>query len=60
MGVIQTTKDTEDHRLNLHQRMNMWAQQEGIEIDSGVFFSKDTIKDIVELWPNPADGYASL
>ena len=40
--------------------MNMWAQQEGIEIDSGVFFSKDTIKDIVELWPNPADGYASL
>ena len=46
----------EDHQLNLQQRMTLWAQQEGIEIDSGVFFSKETIKDIVELRPNLADG----
>lgn len=59
-ALFQNTKDMEDHSLNLQQWMTGWAQQEGIKIDSGVFFTKDTIKDIVELRPNPAEGYASL
>ena len=58
--LFQTTKEMEDRRLNLQQRMTMWAHQEGIKIDSGVFFSKDIIKDIVEPRPNPSEGYALL
>lgn len=33
---------------------------DGIEIDHGVFFSKETIDDIVKLRPNPEDGHPML
>lgn len=59
-SLFQNTKAMEHHRLNLQQRMNTWVKKEGIEIDSGVFFLKDTIKDSVELQLIPAKGYASL
>ena len=31
--------------------MSTWSKQEGIEIDTGIFFP--TVKDIVDLLPNP-------
>ena len=54
------SKHTEDHRLNLNKCMKEWPAQLGIEINQGVYFSKDTIDDIVKLPPNPGDGYHAL
>lgn len=54
------SKHTEDHRLNLDKCMKEWSAQLGIEFDQGVFFSKDTIDDIVKLPPNPGDGRPRL
>jgi hypothetical protein len=57
---FQTSKHTDDHRLNVDKRMKEWSTQRGIEIDQGVFFSKETIDDIVKLRPNPGDGHPTL
>jgi hypothetical protein len=59
-ALFQTSKHTEDHRLNLEKRMREWATMNGVEIDHGVFFSKETIEDIVKLRPNPGDGHPTL
>jgi hypothetical protein len=59
-ALFQTTKHTEDHRLNLEKKMREWSTLNGIEIDHGVFFSKETIEDIVKLRPNPGDGHPTL
>jgi hypothetical protein len=55
-ALFQTRKHTEDHWLNLKKRMQEWSTMHGTEIDHGVFFSKDTIDDIVAMakpggWP---------
>jgi len=59
-ALFQTSKHTEDHRLNLEKRMREWSTLNGTEINHGVFFSKDTIDDIVKLRPNPGDGHPTL
>lgn len=59
-ALFQTSKHTEDHRLNLEKKMREWSMLHGIEIDHGVFFSKETIEDIVKLRPNPGDGHPTL
>jgi hypothetical protein len=59
-ALFQTSKHTEDHRLNLEKRMREWSAIHGVEIDHGVFFSKETIDDIVKLRPNPGDGHPTL
>ena len=59
-ALFQTSKHMEDQRLNLEKRMRQWSTLNGTEIDHGVFFSKETIEDIVKLKPNPGDGHPML
>ena len=54
------SKHTEDHRLNLEKKMREWSTIHGTDIDHGVFFSKETIEDIVKLRPNPGNGHPTL
>jgi hypothetical protein len=58
-ALFQTTKHFKDHRLNLDKRMKEWLAQNGVEIDHGVFFAKDTIDNIVKVRPSPGDGHST-
>jgi hypothetical protein len=40
--------------------MKEWSSQQGIAIYYGVFFSKDTIDDIVKVQPSLGDGHPTL
>ena len=59
-ALFQTSKHTEDHRLNLEKWMKERSGQHRIEIDHKIFFSKETIDDTVKLRPNPADEHWML
>ena len=59
-GLFKTSKEVEDHRLNISKCMAVWAKENGIPIDQSIFFLKETIEDIVKLRPNPGGATASL
>jgi hypothetical protein len=46
--MFKTTKETEDHRMNLERAIKEWSQAQGIEVDRSIFFSKETVDDIVK------------
>jgi hypothetical protein len=58
--LFKTTKETDDHRTNLHREMLTWSQSNGIAIDRSVFFSKETMEDIVKMRFNPVGLSATL
>ena len=58
--LVKTTKATEDHRMNLYQKMAEWSKKMGIDINRGIFFPKDSIDDIVKLRFNPMGISATL
>jgi hypothetical protein len=59
-GLFKTSKEVEDHRLNIAKRMALWSKTHGIPIDHSVFFVKETIEDIIKLRSNPGGATASL
>jgi hypothetical protein len=58
--LFKTTKETDDHRTNLHREMMKWSQGQGIAIDRSIFFSKETMEDIVKMRFNPVGLSATL
>lgn len=60
LKLVKTTKETEDHRMNLYRKMAEWSKKMGIDIDRGIFFTKETIDDIVKLRFNSAGICATL
>jgi hypothetical protein len=57
---FQKTKDIDDQRCILGKYMAEWSKVMGIEIDTGVFYNKETMEDIVKVRPNSAEGLATL
>jgi hypothetical protein len=58
--LFKTTKETDDHRDNLERAMKEWSQQQGIEIDKSIFFTKETMDDIVKMHFNSVGLSATL
>ena len=48
-ALFQKSKETEDPQ----EEVEVCIEQNDIEIHTGKFSSKDTIKDIIKLYPNP-------
>jgi hypothetical protein len=59
-ALFKTSKDREDHRLNIQKRMAVWSKENGIPIDHSIFLASDTIDDIVKLRPNPGGASATV
>jgi uncharacterized membrane protein YgcG len=59
-GLFKTSKEVDDHRLNISKRMAVWSRANGIPIDHSTFFLKETIEDIVKIRSNPGGATASL
>jgi hypothetical protein len=51
--MFKTSKSTDDARANIMKGMEMFAKEEGIEIDRSVFLGEEVIKDIMKVRPNP-------
>lgn len=51
--LFKTTKEVDDHRMNLHREMAEFASKEGIGIDRSIFFAKELIEDIVKMRFDP-------
>ena len=52
---FQQTKELAQHHHNLRVGMMTWSKQSGMDIDKAPFFTKATIKDIVNLNFNPGE-----
>ncbi len=57
-GLFTQTKSIEMHRLHIKEHMKTWARAQGVTINKGIFFSKQTIEDIMHLQFNPSGGVA--
>lgn len=57
-GLFTQTKSIETHRLHIKEHMKNWARTQGVTINKGIFFSKQTIEDIMHLRFNPSGGVA--
>jgi len=57
-GLFTQTKSIETHRLHIKENMKNWARAHGVTINKGIFFSKQTIDDIMHLRFNPSGGVA--
>ena len=58
--LFKTSKEIEDHRLNIAREMRKWSKSMGIEIDRTMFLPKDVIDDLVKLRFNPVGVHVSL
>jgi hypothetical protein len=58
--LFKTSKEADDHRMNLHREMMTWSQEKGIAMDRSIFFAKETIEDIVKMRFNPVGLATSL
>ena len=58
--LVKTTKETDDHRMNLHRKMFEWSKSNGIDIDRSIFFAKEMIEDIVKMRFNSVGLSATL
>ncbi len=52
------TKSLDTHRLHLRKAMQLWARNNGVSINRGVFLSKIAVDDIVNLRFNPGGSAA--
>jgi hypothetical protein len=52
------TKSLDTHRLHIKEAMNLWARNNGVTINRGIYFTKPTIEDIVNLRFNPGGSAA--
>jgi hypothetical protein len=59
-ALFKTSKDREDHRLNMQKRMQVWSKNNGIPINHSVFLHSETIEDIIKLRLNPGGASATL
>ena len=57
-SIFQTTKNVDVHRRHLQFNMATWAQNQGVEIDQGIYFEQKSVQDIVNLQFNPGQGVA--
>lgn len=46
-SLFKSTNNVCNHCANIDKALKECAKHQGIEIDDGIFFNKDTIKDIV-------------
>jgi hypothetical protein len=47
--MFKTTKETDDHWMNIERAIREWSQTQGGEIDRSIFFSKETVDNIVKM-----------
>jgi hypothetical protein len=47
--MFKTSKNVEDARSNIMSAMEMFAKEEGIEIDRSVFLTEDVVKDVMKV-----------
>ena len=52
-GYFMTTKSSTDHRDEIVERMNTWAERHGIKLDRSIFLPLPTVEAIVKLELNP-------
>jgi hypothetical protein len=52
------TKSLDTHRLHIKEAMSLWARNNGVTINRGVYFTKPAIEDIVNLRFNPGGSAA--
>jgi hypothetical protein len=51
--LFKTSKEADDHRLNIARAMRQWSQDKGIPIDRSIYLSKETVEDIIKMRFNP-------
>ena len=56
----QKTKDVDDHRVILRGEMEAFADKNKIELDAGLFYSKEAMDDMVRVRMNGTEGFPSL
>ena len=56
---FQDTKTLDTHKTNLKRYMKTWARQKFIQIDTGLYFSTQTIREITSLRFNPGGTVAT-
>ncbi len=52
------TKSLDTHRLHIKEAMNLWARNNGVTINRGMYLTKPSIEDIVNLCFNPGGSAA--
>ena len=57
-GLFTQTKCIETHHLHIKDCMKTWARNNSVTINKGIFFTKQTIEDIMHLRFNPSGGVA--
>lgn len=51
--LFKTSKEADDHRLNIARGMHQWSQDNGIPIDRSIYLSKESVEDIIKMRFNP-------
>ena len=59
-AMFQTTKSTKIHRQYIMQAMREWSKMTNLEIDTAVYFTDQTVDDIVTLNMVPGDCVAAF
>jgi hypothetical protein len=60
LAKVAKTKDVDDHRVILKGEMDAFADKNKIELDSGLFYSKEAMDDMVRVRMNGTEGFPSL